>query len=65
MEGLYIMENPIKMDDLGGFPMIFGLTPICHHPFELPFRSSAQPGKAMALTYLDRFRSKQNVGPMI
>ena len=25
MDGLqYIMENPIKMDDLGGFPPIFG-----------------------------------------
>ena len=24
-----IMENPIRMDDLGGFPIIFGLTPIC------------------------------------
>ena len=23
-----IMENPIKIDDLGGFPIIFGLTPI-------------------------------------
>ena len=23
-----IMENPIKMDDLGGFPIIFGSTPI-------------------------------------
>ena len=23
-----IMENPIEMDDLGGFPPIFGLTPI-------------------------------------
>ena len=22
------MENPIEMDDLGGFPPIFGLTPI-------------------------------------
>ena len=26
MDGLYIMENPIKMDDLGGFPPIFGNT---------------------------------------
>ena len=24
---VYFMENPIKMDDLGGFPPIFGLTP--------------------------------------
>ena len=23
-----IMENPMKMDDLGGFPMMFGSTPI-------------------------------------
>ena len=23
------MENPIKMDDLGGFPTIFGNTQIC------------------------------------
>ena len=30
MDGLYvyIMENPIKMDDLGGFPIIFGDTQI-------------------------------------
>ncbi len=27
--GWFIMENPIKMDDLGGFPIIFGLTPKC------------------------------------
>ena len=27
---VYFMENPIKfkMDDLGGFPIFFGLTPI-------------------------------------
>ena len=24
---VYFMENLIKMDDLGGFPPIFGLTP--------------------------------------
>ena len=24
------MENPIKMDDLGGFPPIFGITHISH-----------------------------------
>ena len=24
------MENPIKMDDLGGFPPIFGSTPTCN-----------------------------------
>ena len=24
------MENPIKMDDLGGFPIIFGSTSICY-----------------------------------
>ena len=29
MDGLFFMENPIKMDDLGGFPIFFGLTPIC------------------------------------
>ncbi len=23
-------ENPIKMDEFGGFPPIFGLTPICY-----------------------------------
>ncbi len=26
--GWFLMENPIKMDDLGGFPPIFGSTPI-------------------------------------
>ena len=25
---VYFMENPFKMDDLAGFPIIFGLTPI-------------------------------------
>ena len=25
---VYFMENPIKIDDLGGFPPILGLTPI-------------------------------------
>ena len=25
---VYFMENPIKMDDLGGFPIIFGGPPI-------------------------------------
>ena len=32
MDGLwFIMKNPIKMDDLGGFPPIFGSTPIWIH----------------------------------
>ncbi len=25
---VYFMETPIKIDDLGGFPIIFGSTPI-------------------------------------
>ncbi len=29
--GWLIMENPIKMDDLGGFPIIFGSTPTSHY----------------------------------
>ena len=28
MDGEKLMENPIKMDDLGGFPPIFGNTHI-------------------------------------
>ena len=28
---VYFMENPIKIDDLGGFPIIFG-----KHPSGLP-----------------------------
>ena len=27
------MRNPIKMDDFGGFPPIFGSTPICSVAF--------------------------------
>ena len=29
--GWFIMENHIKMDDLGGFTPIFGSTPISKH----------------------------------
>ena len=37
-----IMENPIKIHDLGGFTPVFGLTPICQHNVNqyIPFFAS-------------------------
>ena len=42
----FIMENPIKMDDLGGFPIIFGSTPISNgllSPRRVKFPVPASP----------------------
>ena len=43
------MENPIEMDDLGGFPIIFGLTPIYSSAYSTKIISTEWFGEIRAM----------------